>query len=131
MANREENLKKINDELEQLSDEELDQVAGGGRVQTSWDSYFLKRIGYMDETYDTLIATWSSGSAAIDAGWRKAGIISKTWFTDYNEYYDAATGKQLSRKEAYALALKNRGYNDIAIHDFNYEKYGNFGGFGA
>ena len=29
MATREENLKKINDELEQLSDEELDAVAGG------------------------------------------------------------------------------------------------------
>ena len=29
MATREENLKKINAELEQLSDEELDNVAGG------------------------------------------------------------------------------------------------------
>ena len=29
MATREENLKKINDELEKLSDEELDNVAGG------------------------------------------------------------------------------------------------------
>ena len=29
MATREENLKKINAELEKLSDEELEQVAGG------------------------------------------------------------------------------------------------------
>ncbi len=29
MANREENLKKINEELEKLSDEELENVAGG------------------------------------------------------------------------------------------------------
>ena len=29
MATREENLKKINDELEMLSDEELERVAGG------------------------------------------------------------------------------------------------------
>ena len=29
MATREENLKKINDELEKLSDEELDGIAGG------------------------------------------------------------------------------------------------------
>ena len=29
MANREENLKKINAELEQLSDEELEKIAGG------------------------------------------------------------------------------------------------------
>ena len=34
MANREENLKKINDELEKLSDEELDKVAGGDM----WDA---------------------------------------------------------------------------------------------
>ena len=32
MATREENLKKINDELEKLSDEELEQVAGGVRI---------------------------------------------------------------------------------------------------
>ena len=31
MANREENLKKINAELEMLSDEELEQVAGGNK----------------------------------------------------------------------------------------------------
>ena len=30
MATREENIKKINDELEKLSDEELDNVASGG-----------------------------------------------------------------------------------------------------
>ena len=29
MANREENLKKINDELEKLDDEQLEDVAGG------------------------------------------------------------------------------------------------------
>ena len=40
MATREENLKKINAELEQLSDEELDQVVGG--ILTSY--FFL----YMD-----------------------------------------------------------------------------------
>ena len=30
MATREENLKKINEELEKLDDEQLEQVAGGG-----------------------------------------------------------------------------------------------------
>ena len=30
MATREENLKKINDELEKLDDEQLEKVAGGG-----------------------------------------------------------------------------------------------------
>ena len=39
---REENLKKINDELEKLSDEELDQVAGGNIGQTAEDKDLLK-----------------------------------------------------------------------------------------
>ena len=34
MATREENLKKINEELEQLSDEELDKIAGGTYSET-------------------------------------------------------------------------------------------------
>ena len=32
MATREENLKKINEELEKLDDEELEQVAGGRKI---------------------------------------------------------------------------------------------------
>ncbi len=32
MATREENIKKINEELEKLDDEQLEQVAGGGWI---------------------------------------------------------------------------------------------------
>ena len=32
MATREENLKKINDELEKLDDEQLEQIAGGKKM---------------------------------------------------------------------------------------------------
>ena len=111
-----------------LDDEELKQVSGGSRSQTSWDSYFLKRIGYMDETYDTLIATWDSGSEAIKAGWAKVGITAKTYRSDYNEYFDSNNNnKKITRKEAYTLALQRRGFNDIAIHDFDFDTYGDFG----
>ncbi len=46
MANREENLKKINAELEQLSDEELEKVAGGGSTGhcNPLDKYFQKDL---------------------------------------------------------------------------------------
>ena len=127
MANREENIKKINDALEQLSDEELDQVAGGNKTQTSDDSYFLKRIGYMNDTWRTatLVGWWVSGSKAVDDGWSKAGIMSVTHPWDDNEYFDKQNGnKPISRKEAYTLALERRGYNGPGIRDFNFDKYG-------
>jgi len=44
MATREENIKKINDELEKLSDEELDKVAGGQIV--------LRAVGDMKKDPD-------------------------------------------------------------------------------
>ena len=45
MTNREENLKKINEQLEQLTDEQLEQVAGGTIPQTAEDSQFLYKHG--------------------------------------------------------------------------------------
>ena len=44
MATRKENLKKINDELEQLSDEELDNVAGGTNAEYSGISRGINSI---------------------------------------------------------------------------------------
>ena len=44
MATREENIKKINIELEKLSDEELDKVAGGSWFITEEDA---KKAGYV------------------------------------------------------------------------------------
>ena len=38
MSARDENLNKINDELERMSDAELDRVAGGGIMETTRDS---------------------------------------------------------------------------------------------
>ena len=48
MANREENLKKINDELEMLSDEQLERVAGGSWVEFTADMLDAKKRGIPD-----------------------------------------------------------------------------------
>lgn len=46
MATREENLKTINDKLELLSDEDLEQVAGGNAGETRVDIAFFQQLGY-------------------------------------------------------------------------------------
>jgi len=51
MANRKENLKKINGELKKLSDEKLEQVAGGNAEQTSNDSRFLNSLNGSPDRY--------------------------------------------------------------------------------
>jgi len=55
MATREENLKKINDELELLSDEQLDEIAGG-----------VRRMAYMA----------SAGGVAMAGGLAMAGGVA-------------------------------------------------------
>ena len=59
MATREENLKKINAELEQMSDEELEQVAGGTYNETAADSRFLNDLAGLTDHYGAARAfTW-------------------------------------------------------------------------
>ena len=54
MANREENLKKINEELEKLDDEQLEQIAGGKKLgvldmheQNPNTEFVARRLGDM------------------------------------------------------------------------------------
>ncbi len=47
MATREENLKKINDELEKLDDEQLEQIAGGKKmhmIEQNQETYTAQNI---------------------------------------------------------------------------------------
>ena len=107
MANREENLKKINSELEKLSDEELEGVAGGTIGQTAGDSKILYDYGLMDRYYGTIpvMFYWGSKSAEVDAGWSKAGITCVTKPFGNNQYFK--DGKEISRGEAYAHLKAN------------------------
>lgn len=106
MTNREENLKKINDKLEMLSDEQLEQVAGGVIAQTSDDSQFLYDYGLVDDWHSqtTMTFHWDSYSKAVDAGWAKAGITSVTSPWVANRYY--INGKEISRGEAFDIVSK-------------------------
>jgi len=101
MANREENIKKINAELEMLTDEQLENVAGGTIGQTAGDSKILYDYGLMDRYYGTIpvMFYWKSKSAEVDAGWSKAGITCVTKPFGSNQYFK--DGKEISRGEAY------------------------------
>jgi len=103
MATREDNLKKINDELEMLSDEELDNVAGGTIGETAGDSQILYDHGLMDNHYGSIpvMFYWKSKSAEVDAGWAKAGITCVTVPMGANKYF--AGDKEISRREAFDI----------------------------
>ena len=78
MATREENIKRINAELEKLTDEELDLVAGGNAEQTSEDSKFLNvilrgRPGQCDR-YGTLRVRMKNCDSAIREAWKSVGV---------------------------------------------------------
>jgi len=107
MATREENLKKINEKLEMMNDEELEHVAGGTIGQTAGDSKILYDYGLMDRHYGTIpvMFYWKSKSAEVDAGWAKAGITCVTAPLSGNKYF--LNGKEISRGEAYDYLKAN------------------------
>ena len=81
MANREENLKKINAELEKLSDDELEQVAGGSLQLTEEDA---KKAGLTlkkeDGSPGSFGVFWNTG----DYYWRGQKISNQdAWNIDY------------------------------------------------
>ncbi len=58
MANREENLKKINAELEKLSDEELEKIAGGYYARSNGDD--IKKEPDVNNENPTRIIHWTA-----------------------------------------------------------------------
>ena len=65
---------KYADEI--MSDDELDNVAGGSGGGTKADSRFLRAVGLMTETVSIGFfgEGWTDGSRAVDDGWSKGGI---------------------------------------------------------
>ena len=100
MANREENLKKINGELNKLRDEELEQVAGGDFGETSSDSRLLYEHGLMNDWQNIfqVILHWVPYSKEVDEGWSRAGITCVTKPLGYNKYF--AGSREITRDEA-------------------------------
>ena len=95
---------KFADEI--MSDEELDQVAGGNISGTSDDSYFLYQHGLMNTWHysSTVFGNWIKYSAEVDGGWSNAGITCVTDFIEANRYF--AGQKEITREEAMKIVEK-------------------------
>ena len=121
MASREENVKKINDELEALSDEELDQVAGGHYKEVAADSRFLNDLAGLTDRYGKFkgFIYYSSIAEEVTKGWSKVGISVKTSSSRSNKYYK--DGDEISREEALKYAAKKLGrdFNSMNVSEYN------------
>ena len=115
MADRKENLKKINEELEKLSDDELEQVAGGtigefkDLIQAITENVkipeIVKKLGVAEANVPIINKTIASGIESIlqdrygiDADIR-LGMLDIGIFSKNNKYTDIATGKSLTHQE--------------------------------
>ena len=116
MATREDKLKKINAELETMSDEELSMVAGGTKTETANDSRFLNSLNGSCDRYGTYkVSPSTPGSDArreeIKNAWAKVGIKA-TLAVEYdwqNRYF--LDGREITQEEARQHAMNVTGHH--------------------
>ncbi len=114
MATREEHLKKINDELEQLNDAELEKVAGGTCVESARDSKVLNDLlagtkYHQCKRYGTFSICFDHDARDdVKAAWNSLGIDVETNNREYNKYF--LNGKEISRTAAQQYAKDLVGY---------------------
>ncbi len=122
MANREDNIKKIDMELEAMSEEELEQVAGGTWAETAADSRFLNSLNGSTDRYGALRIAFTPGTKIqeeIQRGWAKVGI-KFTWHNGAisgNEYY--LDGQKITQSDARRHAMEQVGkFMDVKDWDW-------------
>ena len=115
MATREENIKKINYDLEKLSDEQLEQVAGGATVfGIASMSQFLYDYGLVDNWRGPTGTIFHQPSMwkMVTEGWAKAGIKFDDSSSEDKFILD---GKQISYNEAVNHVKAN--FKQVRTHD--------------
>ena len=107
---------------EVMSDEELDNVAGGGTMQTTGDGDFLESHGFISGGERDFLFNWEEDSAKVDAGWAKAGVTCVTKYGCPDNLY-FINGKQVSRKDAFRHALRQDNYSESEISNYNFDQW--------
>ena len=113
MATREENLKKINEQLEMLSDDELDAVAGGSTGETAEDSRFLNSLGGFCDRYGNFRIWSQDHDYEIRDAWERVGVEATIHggnliTSGANNVYKI-NGQKVTRVEAMKHAMKVTG----------------------
>ena len=112
MATREENLNKLNAEFEKLSDEELDQVAGGTYNNTAADTRALNDMGFNIERRSAGDCFWmpTNNDAQADVAriFNKFGVsVDQSWGAVDNKYYH--NGERITRQQAFQIVADATG----------------------
>ena len=114
MANREENIKKINDKLEAMSDEELEKVAGGNRDELALDTQLFNAMGGRFQAYnleDINSSNVNGISSKITSMYDKLGI--QVSYNDFGASSYKVDGQPTTRNHAIEVALDRAGYHDV------------------
>ena len=98
---------------EVMSDEELDNVAGGTMEEVVEDHKFLYEHGLVDNyrSLESSLVLFRNTTEMIKEGWAKAGITCNvTWdyikIKQYNSYTDSS-GRPISRDEAFNIVKEH------------------------
>ena len=121
MATREENLKKIKSKwFDAMSDDQLEQVAGGTYNEVAGDSRFLNDLGTGCDRYGPGRAFFEYANFSKETAqhWSKFGISVDTSWGGANSYFH--DGKSITRREAMLIAAEKKG---VDIKNLNFTDY--------
>ena len=93
-----------------MSDEELDQVAGGTASEIADDSRFLNSLNGSTDRYGSFRTFWGAGHEEIKNAWASLGIetdLDSSTGGD-NKYY--LNGQEITQEQARQHAMKVTGH---------------------
>ena len=108
MATREEKLKKINAELETMSDDELSMVAGGTKSETANDSRFLNSLNGSCGRYGALPG--NAHNEEIENAWKTVGITAHCYADSSKNTYNL-NGNLITQQQAREHAMNVTGHH--------------------
>ena len=105
-----------------MSEEELDNVVGGGTRQCIGDADFLESRDYLMNCSKDFVFDWGNASKALDSSWAAVGVTCVTKFGCPDNLYFIG-GKQVSRKDAFRHALRRTGCTEDYVRNYDFDQW--------